>query len=49
MPKVDTKSGDTETSFTVSNQGEIKKLTTTLIGRGNGKGVKDLVRAILFG
>lgn len=45
MPKVDTKSGGIETSFTVSNQGEIKKLTTTFIGRGTGKDVKDLTIA----
>ncbi|PBK68436.1 hypothetical protein ARMSODRAFT_975843 [Armillaria solidipes] len=43
MPKVDSKSGDTETSFTVNSQREIKKLMTTLIGRGTGKDVKDLI------
>ncbi|PBK88221.1 hypothetical protein ARMGADRAFT_1084866 [Armillaria gallica] len=39
MPKVDTKSGDTETSFTVSNQGD-QKADHDL--RGTGKDVKDL-------
>ncbi|KAK0436795.1 uncharacterized protein EV420DRAFT_1589959, partial [Desarmillaria tabescens] len=42
-PKVDNKSAGTETSFTVSGQGEIKKLIKTLIRRGTAKDVKGLM------
>ncbi len=34
VPKVDTKSGDTDTLYMVSNNIQVKKLITILIGRG---------------